>query len=155
MHNLIKLLLIASGFAIMMLYPMGNLFIVLPSSVFLSPFHYLQAVGIEAAFALGFLTSAIVLLMLSVPQRYTYGKGFILLGLGLISYIIFQMYKHELGLYAFSHRNEYAYPIKYLIEFIIFLFNFLGLVFIYHSNLPKPIEPFKKTKNKANNKINK
>ncbi|TCB71019.1 hypothetical protein E0H88_06860 [Acinetobacter sp. ANC 4216] len=149
MHNFIKLLLIASGFAIMMLYPMGSLFIVLPSSVFLSPFNYLQALGIEAAFALGFLISAIVLLILSVPQRYPYGKGFILLGLGLISYIIFQVYKYEVSFYAFNHRNVNAYHVKYLIELIIFLFNFLGLIFIYHSNLPKQIDQFKKTKNKA------
>lgn len=149
MQNCIKLLLIASGFAIMMLYPMGNLFIVLPSSVFLSPFNYLQALGIESAFALGFLISAIVLLMLSIPQRYPYGKGFILLGLGLISYIIFEMYKYEVNLYAFNHRNENSYNVKYLIELIIFLFNFLGLILVYHSNLPKQIDQFKKQKNKA------
>jgi hypothetical protein len=124
MQNCIKLLLIASGFAIMMLYPMGNLFIVLPSSVFLSPFNYLQALSIESAFALGFLISAIVLLMLSIPQRYPYGKGFILLGLGLISYIIFQMYKYEVNLYAFNHRNENSYNVKYLIELIIFYLIF-------------------------------
>ena len=117
-----------------------------PSSVFLSPFNYLQALGIEAAFALGFLISAIVLLMLSIPQRYPYGKGFILLGLGLISYIIFQVYKYEVSLYAFNHRNENPYNIKYLIEFIIFSFNFLGLIFVYHSNLPKQIDQFKKQK---------
>lgn len=149
MQNCIKLLLIASGFAIMMLYPMGNLFIVLPSSVFLSPFNYLQALGIEAAFALGFLISTIVLLMLSIPQRYPYGKGFILLGLGLISYIIFEMYKYEVNLYAFNHRNENSYNVKYLIELIIFLFNFLGLILVYHSNLPKQIDQFKKQKHKA------
>ncbi|OTG75197.1 hypothetical protein B9T26_06420 [Acinetobacter sp. ANC 4169] len=146
MQNFIKLLLIASGFAIMMLYPMGNLFIVLPSSVFLSPFNYLQALGIEAAFAFGFLISTIVLLILSVPQRYPYGKGFILLGLGLISYIIFQVYKYEVSLYAFNHRNENSYNVKYLIELIIFLFNFLGLILVYHSNLPKQIDQFKKQK---------
>ncbi|WP_228146628.1 hypothetical protein [Acinetobacter sp. ANC 3903] len=133
----------------MMLYPMGNLFIVLPSSVFLSPFNYLQALGIEAAFALGFLISTIVLLMLSIPQRYPYGKGFILLGLGLISYIIFEMYKYEVNLYAFNHRNENSYNVKYLIELIIFLFNFLGLILVYHSNLPKQIDQFKKQKHKA------
>ncbi|OTG57357.1 hypothetical protein B9T29_15055 [Acinetobacter sp. ANC 3903] len=149
MQNFIKLLLIASSFAIMMLYPMGNLFIVLPSSVFLSPFNYLQALGIEAAFALGFLISTIVLLMLSIPQRYPYGKGFILLGLGLISYIIFEMYKYEVNLYAFNHRNENSYNVKYLIELIIFLFNFLGLILVYHSNLPKQIDQFKKQKHKA------
>ncbi|MFH7767395.1 hypothetical protein [Acinetobacter sp. BSP-28] len=149
MQNFIKLLLIASGFAIMMLYPMGNLFIILPPNVFLSPFNYLQTLGIEAAFALGFLISAIVLLMLSVPQRYPYGKGFILLGLGLVSYIIFQVYKYEVSLYAFNHRNENPYNIKYLIEFIIFSFNFLGLIFVYHFNLPKQIDQFKKQKNKA------
>jgi hypothetical protein len=146
MQNFIKLLLIASGFAIMMLYPMGNLFIVLPANIFLSPFNYLQTLGIEATFALGFLISTIVLLMLSVPQRYPYGKGFILLGLGLFSYIIFQVYKYEVSLYAFNHRNEIPYNIKYLIELIVFLFNFVGLIFVYHSNLPKQIDQFKKTK---------
>lgn len=149
MQNFIKLLLIASGFAIMMLYPMGNLFIVLPANVFLSPFNYLQTLGIEATFALGFLISTIVLLMLSVPQRYPYGKGFILLGVGLFSYIIFQLYKYEVSLYAFNHQNEIPYNIKYLIEFIIFLFNFSGLIFIYYSNLPKQIPEFKKQKTKA------
>ena len=77
---------------------------------------------------------------MSVPQRYPLGMGFIFLILGLFSYFTFQVYKFDISVYAFNHRNENSYNIKYLIEFIVFLFNFIGLILIYRSNLPEYIE---------------
>ena len=112
----------------------------LPSTPLLSPFNYLQSLGIGADFVLGFLISIIFLKILSVPQRYPLGMGFIFLILGLFSYFTFQVYKFDISVYAFNHRNENSYNIKYLIEFIVFLFNFIGLILIYRSNLPEYIE---------------
>ncbi len=112
----------------------------LPSTPLLSPFNYLQSLGIGADFVLGFLISIIFLKILSVPQRYPLGVGFIFLILGLFSYFTFQVYKFDISVYAFNHRNENSYNIKYLIEFIVFLFNFIGLILIYRSNLPEYIE---------------
>ena len=40
MQNFIKLFLLASGLAIMLLYPMGNLLLILPPNVVLAPFNY-------------------------------------------------------------------------------------------------------------------
>lgn len=143
MQNFIKLFLLASGLAIMLLYPMGNLLLIIPPNVVLAPFNYLQTLGIEAAFSLGFLITMIVLLILAIPRRYPYGKGFIILGIGLLSYIAFQIFKSEISLYAFHHQTQHSYNLKYLLEFIIFLLNGVGLALIYHSNLPRQIEQWK------------
>lgn len=143
MQNFIKLFLLASGLAIMLLYPMGNLLLILPPNVVLAPFNYLQTFGIEASFSLGFLIAIIVLLILAVPQRYPSEKGFIILAIGLLSYIIFQIFKSEITLYAFNHQTRHSYNLKYLIEFMIFLLNGIGLGFIYHSNMPRQIEQWK------------
>ncbi|KXO81251.1 hypothetical protein AYL20_16350 [Acinetobacter venetianus] len=140
MEKIIKLTLLATSLSMMMLYPIGNLIIILPSTPLLYPLNYLQTLGIDANFVLGFLIAIIFLKILSIPQRYPFGMGFIFLILGLFSYIVFQVYKFEISLYAFNHRNENPYNIKYLIEFIIFLFNFIGLILVYRSNLPKSIE---------------
>ncbi|GAB02235.1 MULTISPECIES: hypothetical protein [Acinetobacter] len=140
MEKIIKLTLLATSLSMMMLYPIGNLIIILPSTPLLYPLNYLQTLGIDANFVLGFLIAIIFLKILSIPQRYPFGMGFIFLILGLFSYIAFQVYKFEISLYAFNHRNENPYNIKYLIEFIIFLFNFIGLILVYRSNLPKSIE---------------
>ena len=143
MQNFIKLFLLASGLAIMLLYPMGNLLLIIPPNVVLAPFNYLQSLSIEAPFSLGFLIAMIVLLILAIPQRYPYGKGFIILGIGLLSYIIFQIFKSEITLYAFNHQTKHSYNLKYLIEFMIFLLNCIGLAFIYHSNMPRQLEQWK------------
>jgi hypothetical protein len=78
-----------------------------------------------------------------VPQRYPSGKGFIILAIGLLSYIIFQIFKSEITLYAFNHQTRHSYNLKYLIEFMIFLLNGIGLGFIYHSNMPRQVEQWK------------
>ena len=92
---------------------------------------------------LRFLIAIIVLLILAVPQRYPSGKGFIILAIGLLSYIIFQIFKSEITLYAFNHQTRHSYNLKYLIEFMIFLLNGIGLGFIYHSNMPRQVEQWK------------
>ncbi|MEB6677955.1 hypothetical protein [Acinetobacter haemolyticus] len=139
MEKIIKLILLATSLSIMLLYPIGNLLIILPSTPLLYPLNYLQSLGIDANFVLGLFISIFFLQILSVPQRYPFGMGFIFLSLGLLGYITFQVYKFDISLYAFNHRNKNPYNIKYLIELVIFTFNFIGLILVYRSNLPEYI----------------
>ena len=77
MKNFIKLLLLAAGMSVMLHYPMGNLLIILPSNILLSPLNYLQILGLDAAFTLGLLISGLILYMFNIQQRYTWSLGFI------------------------------------------------------------------------------
>ena len=145
MQNFIKLILLASGLAVMLDYPTGNLILNLPN-ILLTPFHYLHHIGIQASFALGFIIAAILLLLLGVPQRYPYSKGFILLGIGLFAYVLFQIFKLEISISAMNQATMFSYKLKYLIELIVFGFVSIGLVLIYRSNMPRPVEAWKTKK---------
>ena len=136
MQNFIKLILLASGLAVMLDYPTGNLILNLPN-ILLTPFHYLHHIGIQAA---------ILLLLLGVPQRYPYSKGFILLGIGLFAYVLFQIFKLEISISAMNQATMFSYKLKYLIELIVFGFVSIGLVLIYRSNMPRPVEAWKTKK---------
>lgn len=139
MINILKLILLASGMAGLLLYPMGNLIIILPSPL-LYPLNYLQYLGIDGNFALGFLISAIILYCLSVPLRYSWNIGFIFLLIGFLGFIGLQIYGFDVSKYSLKQVLEGGFNFKYFVEFIIFLFNFIGLFIIYKSNLPEIIQ---------------
>ena len=139
MQNFIKLVLLACGSAIMLDYPMGNLIISLPSLV-VTPFNYLNQLGISASFGLGFFISLAVLLMLGIPQRYPQGKGFIVLGIGLMAYILFQIFRLEISISAMNQATVFSSKLKYVIELIVFSLVSVGFILIYRSNMPRPVE---------------
>jgi hypothetical protein len=145
MQNFIKLVLLASGLAILLDYPMGSLILSMPS-LLLAPFNYLNQIGIEASFVLGFFISIILLLLLQVPQRYPHSKGFILLGCGLVAYILFQIFKLEISISAMNQLTLSSYRLKYVIELIVFSFISVGMILIYRSNMPRPVEAWKNKK---------
>ncbi len=136
MEKIIKLILLATALSVLLGYPVGNLLIILPTTPLLSPLNYIQSWGIDAHFVMGFMIAIIVLKLLDIPERYPFGAGFVFLILGFFAYVLFQIYKLDISMYAFNHREENRYNIKYLIEFIIFLLNIIGLILIYRSNPP-------------------
>ena len=136
MKNFIKLLLLAAGMSVMFHYPMGNLLIILPSNILLSPLNYLQFLGLDAAFTLGLLISCLILYMFNIQQRYTWSLGFISLFIGIIFYTLAQSFKLEISIYSLEHVKEYGFNFKYLIELVFFIFISIGFILIYKSNLP-------------------
>lgn len=120
----------------MLHYPMGNLLIILPSNILLSPLNDLQILGLDAAFTLGLLISCLILYIFNIQQRYTWSLGFISLLIGIIFYTLAQCFKLEISIYSLENVKEYGFNFKYLIELIFFIFISIGFILIYKSNLP-------------------
>lgn len=144
MINIIKLILLGSGMACLLLYPMGNLIIVMPSIPF-NPLNDLERLGFDGTFVLGFIISSMILYCFSVPLRYSWGIGFIVLLIGLFGSIGLQVYRSEVSTYSLKQVLAHSFHFKYFIEFIVFLFNFIGLLLVYRSNLPEILEDTEST----------